>query len=199
MSKEQQRMMEDRDKLLGETTHPLTKLFRLILRDWPTGGSDWEGGVEAKNWNMRLTRFLKSPLSRCPKNPKDIGQERNNFNRAIAKREITFKTFQKALQILGPVRYSMGVTLELRSGEVIRIETPMAKNPYAELDKLSAALTQTAMTPVHDIDIDEDEDLVQDLTTDIVDRSIDNIQVPVDPSGTTFSARKRRTFRTDSE
>ncbi len=175
MSREQERMMEDRDKLIPEAGNPLTYLFRKILRDWPSGSGDWPSGVEAKNWNLRLTRFLNSPMSRCPKNPKDIGQERNNFNRAISKNEITFKTFLKALQILGPLRYSMSIKLQLRSGEEIEISTPMFKNPYAVIDELSSAVSSKGMDPAQDIDIQDDD---EDLTTDLVGQSIDEIQIP---------------------
>jgi len=194
MSKEQQRMMEDRDKLLNEADNPLTYLFRKILRDWPAGSGDWPSGVEAKNWNMRLTRFLNSHLSRCPKNPKDIGQERNNFNRAISKTQMTFKTFQKALQILGPLKYSMSVTLLLRNGEEITISTPMFKNPYAIIDELSSAVSNKDMSPENDI---EDYDQDQDLTADAVGRSIDQIQIPEGSEGQALVTRRRRTYRAD--
>ncbi len=154
MSKEQRRMMDDKEKLLKEAANPLTYLFRKVLL---------ELGVEAKPWNRRLTAFLSSPLSRVPKNAKDIGQERNNFNRAIAKREITFKTFQKAIQILGPQRYSMSITLLMRDGREVTIATDMFKNPYAAIDDLSSALSNKGMS--HDADIgdyDNDDDSVTD-------------------------------------
>lgn len=156
MSKEQRRMMDDKEKLLKEAANPLTYLFRKVLL---------ELGVEAKPWNRRLTAFLSSPLSRVPKNAKDIGQERNNFNRAIAKREITFKTFQKAIQILGPQRYSMSITLLMRDGREVTIATDMFKNPYAAIDDLSSALSNKGMS--HDADIgDYDNDNDDDSVTD---------------------------------
>ncbi len=195
MSKEQQRMMEDRDKLLNEADNPLTYLFRKILRDWPAGSGDWPSGVEAKNWNMRLTRFLNSHLSRCPKNPKDIGQERNNFNRAISKTQMTFKTFQKALQILGPLKYSMSVTLQLRSGEEITISTPMFKNPYAIIDELSSTMSSKGMDPRTDI-TDYDQD--QDLTADVVEQSIEQIQIPEGSTGPIYVPRRRRTYSSNN-
>jgi len=149
-------MMDDQDKLLKEAGNPLTKLFRLVLR---------ELGIEAKPWNRRLTAFLSSPLSRVPKNAKDIGQERNNFNRAIAKKHITFKTFQKAVQILGPVKYSMSITMVMRDGRSIEVSTEMFKNPYSAIDDLSATITGRGLSPEYD-NIDDNDDDEDDSVTD---------------------------------
>jgi len=172
MSKEQRKMMDEPNKLITEAGDPLTKLFRLILR---------ELGVDAPQWNRRLTKFLSSHLSRVPKNAKDIGQERNNFNRAIAKRHITFKTFQKAVQILGPIRYSMSITMEMRDGRTIEIATDMGKNPYAKLDDLSAVWTGEGITPEHDnVDYHDEDD---DITGESVEQTIQEIQVHQADSG----------------
>jgi len=171
MSKEQRRMMDDENKLLQEARNPLTKLFRLILR---------ELHIEAKPWNRRLTAFLSSPLSRVPKNAKDIGQERNNFNRAIAKPHITFKTFQKAIQILGPVRYSMSITMTMRDGREIHVTTDSFKNPYAKIDDLAATVSGKGMSPDMDnVDYDDEDDEHQ-VTEEAVAKMIDEIG-PSDP------------------
>lgn len=163
MSREQREMMEDEDKLMDRSGSPLTYLFRQVLR---------ELGISVTFWNNRLTRYLKSPLSRCPKNSKDIGQERNNFNRAVAKNEITFKTFLKALHILGPVKYSMSITLVLKNDEKVTIETPMFKNPYAIMDSLTSVYDDNrAMSQdPHDDQVDEEEEITDDEVSEYIDQ-----------------------------
>jgi hypothetical protein len=149
MSKEQVRMMIAKDKLVKEADNPLTKLFRLILVEVDMGPD---------RWNRRLTLFLKSRLSRVRKTAKDIGQERNNFNRAIAKREITWKTFQKAVQILGPLEYSMDATLILRDGRKIKVSSGRIQNPYTEIDSVQAMIGGKMTSDQDIIDYDDDED-----------------------------------------
>lgn len=153
MSREQKRLMEDPDKLLREARSPLTALFRQVLV---------HQRVDAVNWNRRLTTYLNSHHSACPKNAKDIGQERNNFNRAIAKTEITFRTFHKAIHILGPVKYSMTLTLIDNKGVKHDITTPEYPNPFRDLYGLKGAVTGdhgpvTTVDPVTDIDDELDE------------------------------------------
>ena len=151
MSKEQVRMMNARDKLVEESQTPLTRLFRLLLGKMEIG---------PEKWNTRLTLFLKSPLSRVRKTAKDIGQERNNFNRAIAKRDVTWKTFQKAVQIIGPKRYSMSITMELKDGSLITVETPMGKNPYSDMDSLQIAVAggMNSSSDITNYDADDADD-----------------------------------------
>lgn len=175
MSREQVRMMSARDKLVEEAGNPLTKLFRLVLIQLDTN---------PERWNRRLTLFLQSRLSRVRKTAKDIGQERNNFNRAIAKREITWKTFQKAVQIHGPVEYSMDITLTLRDGRKIKASTGRIKNPYAEIDSVEAMIGGR-LSAIHDIDIgsdDEDDESEGHLTssdvTDVTNEIGDPKQTP---------------------
>lgn len=172
MSKEQVRMMNDGDKLIKEAGNPLTNLFRRVLK---------EMRVETQSWNRRLTTFLQSPLSRVPKNAKDIGQERNNFNRAIAKRHITFKTFQKAIQILGPLKYSMSITMVMRDGKEVTVSTGMINNPYSQIDSLNAVVTGKGLSPEND-NVDYDEDTDADITDEAVDDMIHQIPSPVYPN-----------------
>lgn len=172
MSKEQVRMMNDGDKLIKEAGNPLTNLFRRVLK---------EMRVETQAWNRRLTTFLQSPLSRVPKNAKDIGQERNNFNRAIAKKYITFKTFQKAIQILGPLKYSMSITMVMRDGKEVTVSTGMINNPYSQIDSLNAVVTGKGLSPEHD-NVDYDEGTDTDITDEAVDQMIHQIPSPVYPN-----------------
>jgi len=182
MSKEQVRMMNDGDKLIKEAGNPLTNLFRRVLK---------ELHVETQAWNRRLTTFLQSPLSRVPKNAKDIGQERNNFNRAIAKRLITFKTFQKAIQIMGPVKYSMSITMIMRDGREVTVSTGLINNPYSNIDSLVSTVTGKGLDPSLDnADYDEDED---EADTDITDEAVEEMihQIPTGPSFTPRSPEQR--------
>lgn len=182
MSKEQVRMMNDGDKLIKEAGNPLTNLFRRVLK---------ELHVETQAWNRRLTTFLQSPLSRVPKNAKDIGQERNNFNRAIAKRCITFKTFQKAIQIMGPVKYSMSITMIMRDGREVTVSTGPINNPYSNIDSLVSTVTGKGLDPSLDnVDYDEDED---ETDTNITDEAVEEAihQIPNGPSFTPRSPEKR--------
>lgn len=172
MSKEQVRMMNDGDKLIKEAGNPLTNLFRRVLKDMR---------VETQAWNRRLTTFLQSPLSRVPKNAKDIGQERNNFNRAIAKKYITFKTFQKAIQILGPLKYSMSITMVMRDGKEVTVSTGMINNPYSQIDSLNAVVTGKGLSPEND-NVDYDEGTDTDITDEAVDEMIHQISSPVYPT-----------------
>lgn len=128
MSKEQKRMMEAADKLVGLSANPLTKLFRKILEQRDIG---------SQMWNRRLTSYLNSPFSRVPKNAKDIGQERNNFNRAISRSSMTWKTFQKAVQVMGCKRYRITIHMEWRDGSSTEVDTGFISNPLAEIDNLS--------------------------------------------------------------
>lgn len=137
MSREQRRMMDAKDKLVSQSDNPLTKLFRKILEERQIG---------TVIWNRRLTNYLKSAFSRVPKNAKDIGQERNNFNRAISRSKMTWKTFQKAVQVIGPIRYRITIDMEWRGGTKTSVDTGFIDNPLAEIDNLTNRKT------VHDID-----------------------------------------------
>lgn len=158
MSKEQRRMMDDAQRLVGESANPLTRLFRLILRDENIGASQW---------NRRLTQFLKSPFSRVPKNAKDIGQERNNFNRAISRSSMTWKTFQKAVQVIGPLRYRITIDMEWRKGIKTSVETGWVSNPLADIDKLSNRASPAELDPTFgDGDFGQDDDEIIDADDD---------------------------------
>lgn len=150
MSKDQRKMMDDKRKLVHESANPVTLLFRLILEEIDLGAGEW---------NRKLTMFLNSHLSRVPKNAKDIGQERNNFNRAISRRAMTWKTFQKAIQIMGPLRYRITIDMEWRKGPITTVTTGMIPNPLAEIYKLNNQRSPEELDPTFaDVTFEEDED-----------------------------------------
>lgn len=138
MSREQRKMMDAEDKLEGESANPLTKLFRRLLA---------AEQIKPTTWNNRLTMFLNSAFSRVPKNARDIGQERNNFNRAIARPSMTWKTFQKAIQIMGCVQYRITIDMEWRGGRKTSVDIGWIKNPLSEIDRLSNQKTVTELDP----------------------------------------------------
>jgi hypothetical protein len=157
MSKEQRKMLNTPDKLESEQgITPLTALFRGVLKHFE---------VDITTWNSKLTNYLRSPISGTPNNAKDIGQERSNFNRAIARRAITFKTFHRAIQILGPKKYSMGITMVMGDGRVVELTTKMYANEYAKFNDLKTYINpETVEDTIIHTDYDEDEDdLEEDL------------------------------------
>lgn len=153
MSKEQRKMMDADDKLVHLSANPLTKLFRGILLDRNIGSI---------TWNRRLTMFLKSAFSRVPKNAKDIGQERNNFNRAVSRPSMTWKTFQKAVQVIGPVRYRITIDMEWRDKTITSVDTGFLKNPLAEIDRLSNKSTVEELDPTFGDGMFDDEEAADD-------------------------------------
>lgn len=187
MSKEQKRLMEDPGKLVNESRSPLTSLWRLLLV---------ERNVESAEWNRRLTRLLWSHLTNCPKNAKDVGQERNNFNRAIAKEQVTFRTFQKGVQTLGPAKYSMSITLQYPDGTITKVDTPWFKNPWVAMDKLGPALTGEGLTPEYDLPgFDDSDGFESALTDNHVGQKIDEIpdeDTDLRPKASRSELRKRK-------
>jgi hypothetical protein len=106
--------------------------------------------------------FLQSPFSRVPKNAKDIGQERNNFNRAISRSSMTWKTFQKAVQVMGPIRYRITIDMEWRGGIKTTVDTGFVKNPLAEIDSLNNRKSPEELDPSFlDGKFDDEDDGVQ--------------------------------------
>jgi|SRR5690606_27215402 len=108
MSRELKSMLEDKDKKYMESTNALAALFRKILTDY---------NVTPMYWNDIVTRFFRSRYSKVAKNSKDIGQERNNFNRAMARPKITWNNFIRALMIMGPESVDIRITMNWKKGK----------------------------------------------------------------------------------
>ena len=124
MSKELNDVFKARDKLIREAENEPAKLFRLIACELDVG---------VMKWNQLVTRYFKSRFSSTPKNPKEIGQDRNNFNRALARPRVTWNNFIKALMILGPQKIEINIKLHWKRNR-ITTHTVIVDNPLTELD-----------------------------------------------------------------
>lgn len=176
MSKEQREMMLHEDALADEANDTLTRLFRMALSTL---------NVKPDVWQRRLTSYLKSKARFNYRSAKDIGQERNNFNRAIAKRSITSKTFFKALDVINPIRYCMSISLEIRGRGIVTIETPWYRVMQHVDDDPVASNTVTKTDNVKEYEwgeFDEDDDDVivdsEDILQDELEHHINQIPDP---------------------
>lgn len=124
MSRELKTLLEDKDKKIPEAKTALSKLWRQILRDHNVG---------VARWNQLVQEFFRSKYSRTAKNTKDIGQDRNNLSRAIAKDDVSWYNFMRALMILRPVTIKIDITLTWRNNKAT-VHTVEIRNPVAELD-----------------------------------------------------------------
>jgi len=127
MSKEFKRLLETEDKKINSSRNALSKLFRDILA---------YHDVRPMKWDALVTRYFRSPFSRTPKNAKDIGQDKNNLNRALAKDALTWNNFFKALMILSPKTIEITITMEWPNRNVRSEHKVLIPNPVAELDNI---------------------------------------------------------------
>lgn len=124
MSKELKRLLDSPDKKVKEAENALANLFRKIVGDHH---------ISTLKWDFLVTRYLRSSLSRTAKNAKDIGQDKNNLNRALAKNAITYNNFIKALMIMGPSTIKITITMDWKNNKTTVNEVEIV-NPVAELD-----------------------------------------------------------------
>lgn len=171
MSKEQKDMMRAVDKMTDDPRlSPLTYLFRSALRELK---------MEPQRWNSLLTSHLWHPASPCAKNAKDVGQERNNFNRAIARPQITARTFIRGIEILGPESYSMTLTMNMPDGRTISIQTKDIKPPFSKNSLSGVYLTSDKLAELHYTAIEQDEE-----------EALEEIDQVINPLGTPSSITK---------
>lgn len=124
MSKELKQLLDAPDKRIRQATNALANLRSRICADL---------GIGSIVWDRKIMRYLNSPLSRTPKNAKDIGQDKNNFNRALAKESLTYNNFIKFLMILGPKKIRITISMEWKNEQVTTHEVDIT-NMLAELD-----------------------------------------------------------------
>lgn len=147
MSRELKTLLEDKDKKIPEAKTALSKLWRQILRDHNVG---------VARWNQLVQEFFRSKYSRTAKNTKDIGQDRNNLSRAIAKDDVSWYNFMRALMILRPVTIKIDITLTWRNKKST-VHTVEIRNPVAELDATTPVdTTDTGDTEHEEVDRDEE-------------------------------------------
>lgn len=145
MSRDLNKLLHAPDKKFKEASNLLSRLFRQILMDLD---------VTPSRWHYWVTRYFHSPLSKTAKNARDIGQDRNNFNRALAKDRITWNNFFKALQITGPEWIRVDITMGWKDGTKTThsVET---RNQLASLGDLketdlSSQSIETLIEPAND-------------------------------------------------
>lgn len=146
MSRELKTLLEDKDKKIPEAKTALSKLWRQILRDHNVG---------VARWNQLVQEFFRSKYSRTAKNTKDIGQDRNNLSRAIAKDDVSWYNFMRALMILRPVTIKIDITLTWRNKKST-VHTVDIRNPVAELDVTPVDTPDTGDASDDETDRDEE-------------------------------------------
>lgn len=114
-------MLNDKNKNKESSGSLLTTLFRQILKD---------NAVLPTQWYDMCNRYYRSPLSTVKKNTKDIGQARNNLSRVIAMDLISWKTFIRAVSILGPKSIKLTCELDWGNGRVTKSSATMGNDVY---------------------------------------------------------------------
>lgn len=135
-------IFKDKDKRKDEAINIPSKLLHQIVAKL--------GINNIEHWNTLVDHFNRSPLSKSSKSPKDISQERSNFNRQVWNFRTTWANFWKALQILLPVHIEIEVKLGWRNG-LWTIDRFASHNRLSKLegsDKLDPArgLTRDMLT-----------------------------------------------------
>lgn len=121
MSKNLNTLLNDKNKGKSESRSLLTTLFRQILKDL---------SILPSQWYDLCNKYYRSPVSSVKKNTRDIGQARNNLSRVIAEDEISWKTFIKAVCILGPKSIKLSCELEWGNGTKTIHEASMGNDVY---------------------------------------------------------------------
>ncbi|MNW01232.1 hypothetical protein D3C71_1968410 [compost metagenome] len=87
--------------------------------------------------------------------------------------------------MLGPVRYSISISMEMRDGRVLTVETPMFLNPYADIDKLKSQFEErgeeVADADIEDYDREEEAIGTTDDLTETMERIPEIRKANVDP------------------
>lgn len=123
MSKDLNRILASDDKKVKEATNELALLYRQMLADL---------NITTLTWYPMVVQYFKSRYSRTRKNAVDIGQDRNNFNRALAKPRISWANFMQFLKILRPVKIEIIIRLHWKD-ETYTDHTLPIENQYAQL------------------------------------------------------------------
>lgn len=114
MSKDLNKVLDSKDKNVAGSASSLTRLFRNIL---------FEHGVGSRKWYNLSTRYFKNVGSNVNKTTRQINQDRNNLNRALAKPKIQWSNFVTALRILRPDKIVFRVELHWTKQELVTHHT----------------------------------------------------------------------------
>ncbi len=140
MSKRLNDLLNDKTKGKSRSKSLLTTLFRQILDDL---------AIMPTQWYELCNKYYRSPVSTVKKNTRDISQARNNLSRVITEDNISWKTFIRAVCILGPRSIKLTCKLEWRNGTTTTHEAKMGNDIYvmtrmAELKEEQEALAAAA-------------------------------------------------------
>lgn len=97
-------------------------------------------GNRILQWNHRVSEYFKSPYSSIPKNQKDIAQARNNLNRVLAKKRLTWSNFMTIARISKARKIRFIVELEDAIGRVHPIEIEIPNHFGMDDTELSTAV-----------------------------------------------------------
>jgi len=122
MNKELRDIFHDHEFKLRDANNVPAKLVRKIL---------CEIGMTPKKWDELVNEYYKSPYCPVPRNKIAIASDKNNFNRSIAKNDVSWAKAMRVLLILCPVRITVSIKLQWRSGTVTEhsqsVQNPMKK------------------------------------------------------------------------
>lgn len=121
MSKNLNDLLNDETKGKTESRSLLTTLFRQILEDL---------AILPTHWYEQCNKYFRSPISSVGKNTRDISQARNNLSRVISQDVITWRTFIRAVSILGPKSIKLTCELDWGNDRVTRHTAQMGNDVY---------------------------------------------------------------------
>lgn len=107
-NKELQELLSSPDKNVTETTNPLARLFRTVLRDHNVGYDQF---------SRSMTRYLNREQHAAGKSKKEQSHERGNLVKELRGNSFTFKNFAKGLRVLNPVSADLTLTLHWKRGQ----------------------------------------------------------------------------------
>lgn len=93
MAQEIKRLLQREDKGLSQADNVPAALLRVTFLDLD---------ITLRKWDEAIRNYVTSPKSGVAPDPSKRSQERSNTNRAVAADRITWRTFTKAIHILGP-------------------------------------------------------------------------------------------------
>lgn len=145
-----QDLLNDPDKRVGEARGVLSALFRqlLVLRD-----------IDGWLWDRLMKSFLNDPRNGIQNNSRDRSSARGNLNKELKRDDMTWRVFLKALYFLDPVRVVFTVKVTFKDGKTNEVSARLK-------DRGNIALPQLPAAPVDD---DESGDLGPEIDEEIAE------------------------------
>lgn len=98
-------ILDAHDKLVYQTTNPLSRLMRTILA---------EMDIDSQQFNSLLNIYVKKETRDIPRTEKS--SFKTNLVAALSSSKLQVLNFERFLKLLGPVTVKFTVTLEWRDG-----------------------------------------------------------------------------------